>query len=675
MILLGTAGTSALGAGTDRPMLRTATEVREALKAYGKGVLHYFTLRGLVTSSSDTFSFILRDETGFISLGVRNGRRPNAGEVVEVFGDTRCEGPWSPATVRSFKILGTGRIPPPVPASLEDILADRFTFQKVIAEGTVEDAEADEFAPDWELILLKSGPFLTMVKSRNRQPRTPPASLIGAQICVTGTVFRSDGGIRLFSGCTIFTPGEIGVKAPPPDDPFDVEPLPELKRLDPQQISTMGRCRVEGTVEAVWNGGRTILMSRGYYLGIRIDLQEPTDIRPGARIVAAGLPAADVFFVNLRNAKAKAVGKGNLDLRPVDNGFGADYHNFGRLVRIEGVVRNRTEDDGLDLDCGNRIVTLLGGSVAGALDGIAVGSRIAATGICYFESGEWRPNMTYPQARNYTVILRADNAVEVLSRPPWWTAGRLLVLVVVLLAVLVAFLIWNRILTRYVERRSRQLLRETAEKDSARLKTEERTRLATELHDTIAQELTGIAMQVDAAELAVAKAPASVAERLRTIRLKLKNCRGNLRECMWDLRNRPFEEQNLGEAIRRTATPHAGDAALDIRCDIATSRLSDSAVHAVLCIVRELVLNAVRHGRASAVSIVGELRGGELDLAVTDNGCGFDPDRRPGPDEGHFGLQGIRERTHRLGGTVAIASVPGQGTTVTLKGLKPCAES
>ena len=61
----------------------------------------------------------------------------------------------------------------------------------------------------------------------------------------------------------------------------------------------------------------------------------------GAKIVAAGLPAADVFFVNLRNAKAKAVGEGNLDLRPVDNGFGADYHNFGRLVRIEGVVRNR----------------------------------------------------------------------------------------------------------------------------------------------------------------------------------------------------------------------------------------------------------------------------------------------------------------------------------------------
>ena len=53
---------------------------------------------------------------------------------------------------------------------------------------------------------------------------------------------------------------------------------------------------------------------------------------------------------------------------------------------------------------------------------------------------------------------------------------------------------------------------------------------------------------------------------------------------------------------------------------------------------------------------------GVLACSVTDNGCGFDPDAAPGVLQGHFGLQGIRERIQQLGGTFRLESAAGRGT-------------
>ena len=77
--------------------------------------------------------------------------------------------------------------------------------------------------------------------------------------------------------------------------------------------------------------------------------------------------------------------------------------------------------------------------------------------------------------------------------------------------------------------------------------------------------------------------------------------------------------------------------------------------------MRELVVNAIRHGKADRIRIAGSIEGRKLLLSVHDNGCGFKPDSAPGIAEGHFGLQGIRERIDELGGTFEIASAPGKG--------------
>ena len=95
------------------------------------------------------------------------------------------------------------------------------------------------------------------------------------------------------------------------------------------------------------------------------------------------------------------------------------------------------------------------------------------------------------------------------------------------------------------------------------------------------------------------------------------------------------------------------------------NHVNDRTAHAILCIIRELVANAIRHGKANALRIDGELQGDGLLFSVADNGCGFAPDAAAGANEGHFGIEGIRERVKRLGGKVTLKSSPGNGCTAT----------
>ena len=151
-----------------------------------------------------------------------------------------------------------------------------------------------------------------------------------------------------------------------------------------------------------------------------------------------------------------------------------------------------------------------------------------------------------------------------------------------------------------------------------------------------------------------------------TAKTMLTACRGELRRCLWDLRSRTFEEKDMTEAIERTLKPHSVGAKIAVRFNVPREKLDDSTTHTILRVVRELVVNAIRHGRATDVKIAGECHGDTISFSVADNGCGFDPAAAPGPKEGHFGLLGVRERLKALHGTVAVESSPDRGTRVSV---------
>ena len=147
----------------------------------------------------------------------------------------------------------------------------------------------------------------------------------------------------------------------------------------------------------------------------------------------------------------------------------------------------------------------------------------------------------------------------------------------------------------------------------------------------------------------------------------LKSCRDELRNCLWDLRSQALEETDMEKAILKTLQPHVSKSHLSVNFNVPRSRLADNIAHTLLRVIRELVLNAIRHGGATSVNITGRADGDRIICSVTDNGCGFDPRNSPGVLQGHFGLQGIAERVEQLGGDVTIDSAPGSGTKVELE--------
>ena len=173
-------------------------------------------------------------------------------------------------------------------------------------------------------------------------------------------------------------------------------------------------------------------------------------------------------------------------------------------------------------------------------------------------------------------------------------------------------------------------------------------------------------MEIEAACDLRGDAPQPMLDHLDIAAKALKSCRNELRNSLWDLRSQALDEKSMTTAVLRTLQPHVSDSKLDVRFNVPRARLSDNTAHALLRVIRELVVNATRHGGATVVKVAGAIDEGRLLCSVTDNGTDFDPDRAPGVLQGRFGLQGIRERIAGLGGRFEISSAPGAGAKATI---------
>jgi signal transduction histidine kinase len=117
----------------------------------------------------------------------------------------------------------------------------------------------------------------------------------------------------------------------------------------------------------------------------------------------------------------------------------------------------------------------------------------------------------------------------------------------------------------------------------------------------------------------------------------------------------------MTEAVYRTIRPHLGATSAVVRFNVPRDILSEQTTHTVLRIVRELVVNAIRHGLATHVRIAGTLKDGVIMFSVKDNGSGFCATTANGPSNGHFGLQGIRERLLNYNGSMSVENSPDGG--------------
>ncbi|MBG0816318.1 sensor histidine kinase [Planomonospora sp. ID82291] len=192
----------------------------------------------------------------------------------------------------------------------------------------------------------------------------------------------------------------------------------------------------------------------------------------------------------------------------------------------------------------------------------------------------------------------------------------------------------------------------------------ERGRLAREIHDTVAQGLAGIVMQLEAAEEAAADADA-VRRRLTVARNLARESLTEVRRSLDGLRPGPLAETRLPEALSALVSgwsaAHELPAALTVT---GTVRLLHPEVEVTLYrAVQEALANVGRHAGARKTGVTLSYMEDVVVADIRDDGGGFDPSGVAG---GGFGLTAMRQRAVRLAGSVEVESAPGQGTAISV---------
>lgn len=196
---------------------------------------------------------------------------------------------------------------------------------------------------------------------------------------------------------------------------------------------------------------------------------------------------------------------------------------------------------------------------------------------------------------------------------------------------------------------------------------EERNRLAREIHDTLAQGLTAVALQLESAD-ALLEGNATPERVQHAVQQALQLTRANLdeaRRSVLDLRAAPLEGRSLAGALAALASNMSDEFGLPVTVRVTGgSRPLPVQVEAGLYrLAQEALQNVVQHARASRASVELVVTPDGLELTITDDGRGFDPANAP---RNRYGLIGMNERARLLGGQMRLQTEPGSGTRVSV---------
>lgn len=191
---------------------------------------------------------------------------------------------------------------------------------------------------------------------------------------------------------------------------------------------------------------------------------------------------------------------------------------------------------------------------------------------------------------------------------------------------------------------------------------DERQRMAREIHDTLAQGLTGIITQLQAAEHAEAD-PAAWRRHLAAATGLARESLSEARRSVHALRPEALQAGLFGEALAEVAQRWSARNGLAVEVTTTgTARpMGQDAEVALLRTAQEALANVAKHARAGRVGVTLSYLDSQVALDVRDDGAGFDPSRtRPGG----FGLVAMRQRVEEIGGTLQVESEPGAGTAI-----------
>ena len=192
----------------------------------------------------------------------------------------------------------------------------------------------------------------------------------------------------------------------------------------------------------------------------------------------------------------------------------------------------------------------------------------------------------------------------------------------------------------------------------------ERSRIAREIHDTLAQDFVAVSLQLEVtAQLLKAHKTDAARQQIDGTRTLVQEGIRNARESIWALRNSAESlPARMTEMVKRA---DGGGAHISFAVGGAYRRLRSETENEAVQIAREALGNAVRHAGATEIQVTLDYTRTAVELQVRDNGRGFDQETAAKLD-GHYGLRGMLERAARIPATLNVNSATGEGTLLTL---------
>jgi signal transduction histidine kinase len=667
------------------------------------------TLRGVVTAAEPDWAgkFVIQDESAGIFVQ-NTSAQPAIGDYVEVRGWT---GPgWYAPVVQTnhWQKLGTAPLPPAKEVSIERLMAGIEACQRIEITGLVR--SVSYVASQKTMVEVSIGGYRVRVF-----PKLPasinPRTLVASKVRVRGTASTAfNAARRQLTAVNLMVPRaeDFIVEEPEPHPPFEHAPLPIDDLAKFRTTTNVGeRVHVQGIVTLQRPGLDLFIQDETG--GLHVESRQPILLPVGRSIEAAGFLEIVNYQPMLRDAVVREIGN---DIAPVPprsvplSELREGLHG-GEMITLRGTLldrsvrRIRREDMsfvGLRTICTIRgdeqsfTAEYEGPAESTLISNTPIGSVVELNGVASFETGD------DGKPKAVSLLLPTAHSITLIKSPSWLTSERLLIglgVLCVLFAGVVGwlltvsqknamlnFLISEREKAQQelqrahdqlevrVKERTEQLKIEMSVRKAAELEFRavltERTRLARDLHDTLEQALTGIALQLETACKLFDRNPRDAGPPLELARRFLSQSRLELRRSIWDLRSRELEQFSLTKALSISMSQILAGSPIESELNTLgdSRRLPEIVEENLLRIGQEALTNVLKHSGATKVSLLLSFQPDVVSLEIKDNGTGLITDRISAAGEKHYGLLGMSERTRRLGGRLDVSGPPGEGTTV-----------
>ena len=586
-----------------------------------------------------------------------------AGMLVEISGITSHLGFAPGLRASSIRVIGERELPPPPAHRLRDFDWGVMDNMRATMEGVLMDAanvaDPNEARPFVRLQLLTpDGVFLAHAGGDVGKW----LGLVDARLRLSGvamSVFNIRGE---FIGVQLEVPDGSDatvVEAAPDPASIALAPLSELLPYTPVAPDSHRR-RVRGVLTLALDGRLVCLQSGNFSLWVKTGA---SGLSLGDEVEAVGFPLLENGMGTLVFAKVERlghvglpapekVGWAQLDGYPVrDDG---SYENYdGRRVEMTGTLESLEEHgEGLcriafDVE-GVRVEAEVRRPVPKELLGSAsLHPRIRATGVLSLvhEAGLPVGRMAAIVERRLYVTSCDEIAVADDAALARFRRGKALAFgACAALAVGIGFVLF--LLVRF--------LRYRADYRRLGILTEERKRMAGDLHDTVEQSLVAAKMLLKTAVSLSPDTPEEVKDAVATAQDILMDAKSTIRETVFNLRNDEFFGKKPEDVLKSMAARINSRGIVKVRTSLRglPSLLPGARFSDILYIINEAVTNAVKHGRAKTIMLVSdplvrEAGANGFCLRVLNDGEPFDPATALGPESGHFGVAGMHERARR----------------------------